>query len=80
MNRTDRRILAALRQGSLAADDLAILTGRTRPTVLRATRRMWLRLEVNREPILTGKGGRPRLRYLLGIGAGGALTREGRTS
>ena len=70
MNRTDRRILAELVQGPRSADDLAATTGCTRDTVLRAARRMWLRLEVNREPILTGRGGRPRLRYLLGIGAG----------
>lgn len=71
MNRTDRSILARLAAaGPISADDLAEATGRTRQTILRSTRRLWLRLAVNREPIRTGRGGRPRLRYSLGVGAG----------
>lgn len=73
MNRTDRSILASLAAaGPVSADDLAEATGRTRRTILRSTRRLWLRLAVNREPIRTGRGGRPRLRYSLGVGAGPA--------
>lgn len=70
MNRTERLILRELADhGPLTADDLAFATCRDRHTVLRSTRRLWLRLELNREPIRTGRSGRPRLRYMLGLAA-----------
>jgi predicted ArsR family transcriptional regulator len=77
MNITEERIIGALTTcGPVSADDLAAATGRTRPTVLRATRRLWLRLVVNREPIRTGLGGRPRMRYMLGLAAGAGHRKE----
>lgn len=70
MTITEHMILSELRdRGPQTADDLAVATRRGRETVLRSTRRMWLGLTINRESILTGTKGRPRMRYMLGLGA-----------
>ncbi len=69
MTRSEERIIRALAQGPGSADDVAAAAGVSRDTALRATRRLWLRLALNREPIRTGLRGRPRLRYMLGLGA-----------
>lgn len=67
MTDSDRAILVRLANGPATADELAAATGVSPRTAARRARRLWRRLAVNREPILTGRGGRPRLRYLAGL-------------
>lgn len=76
MNETDAAILQRLALGPAGVDDLAVAAGVSRRTAANRARRLWRRLAVNREPILTGRGGRPHIRYLAGILAPGALDKE----
>jgi hypothetical protein len=70
VTRSEERIIQALAQRDRAAPTTWPLPPASPVTpLLRATRRLWLRLALNREPIRTGLRGRPRLRYMLGLGA-----------
>jgi len=78
MNRTDLLILQALAAGPRTVDDLAAEAGVARQTAARRARLLWLRLAANREPVLTGRGGRPRIRYLAGLASAQDLKETGR--